>query len=127
MRDERVRFAEVRSSTRLTLGFPYQGGTQLRIVLRQREQREPEVLILVDRGQLACLRDCTFSARFGTEEVMQWDAQAAESSPGDVIFVNRTEVFIEELLRARKVILEIDLYGYGLAQFTFNITGLKWR
>jgi hypothetical protein len=126
MRATKAKFAEVKSTNKAQLGFPYRGGSTLRLILRKSSDAETTVVFFLDRGQLPCHTDCKIAAKFDDEEVKDWEGTGPALSSSDAVFVDDAADFLTRLKTSKKVVVEVLLYDHGPSQFTFNIRGLKW-
>ena len=127
MRRSITQIAEIKSTNKANLDFPYKGGSTLELNLRKRESEEDDVFVSIDRGQIPCFNICRVFTKFDNDEVVEWGGSGAESGRSDLIFIGKSQEFIERLKSAKKLIIEIQIYNHGRFQFNFNVSGLKWK
>lgn len=128
MRGVKTKLAELRSTNRAQLDFPYRGGSTLEMNLRKRDSDdEPEVFFRLDRGQVPCHSDCSLFSKFDSDEVKGWEGTGPKSHRGDTIFVDNSKEFLERLRTAKRLTVEVLIFNHGKFQYTFNVDGLKWE
>ena len=128
MRGVKTKLAELRSTNRAQLDFPYRGGSTLELNLRQGDSGDkPEVFFWLDRGQIPCHSDCSLFSKFDGDEVKEWEGTGPASHRGDTIFVNNSHEFLGRLRTAKKLTIEVLIFNQGKFQYTFNVGGLKWE
>lgn len=128
MRRSITQIAEINSTNKANLDFPYKGGSTLELNLRKMDSKEEDdVFFSIDRGQIPCFNICRIFSKFDNDEVIEWGGIGAESGRSDLIFIGKSQEFIERLKSAKKLIIEIQIYNHGRFQFNFNVSGLKWK
>ena len=127
MRRSITQIAEIKSTNKANLDFPYKGGSTLELNLRKRGSEEDDVFVSIDRGQIPCFNICRIFTKFDQDEVVEWGGSGADSGRSDLIFIGKSQEFIERLKSAKKLIIEIQIYNHGRFQFNFNVSGLKWN
>ena len=128
MRGTKTKVAELRSTNRAQLDFPYRGGSTLELTVRKSDKEEdPDVIFWLDRGQIPCLSDCSISAKFDNDEVKEWEGSGPQSHRSDTIFLDSSKDFLARLKSAKRLTVEILIFNHGRFQYTFNTAGLKWE
>jgi len=127
MRGTKTRFAELNSTNRAQLSFPYGGGSKLQLIIRKKSDADTDVVFLLDRGQVPCHTDCRMAAKFDDDEVAEWELSGPASGRSASLFVDEANDFLERLKTAKKLVVEVQIYDHGSFQFTFNPKGLKWE
>ncbi len=129
MRGTTERAAELTSDNSVSLAFPYQGGSSLYILLRHSQRFGGlNAMLRISKGQLLCrIRGCKIAAKFDDGKVLTLNARPAESGHPDFVFLNDASAFVTRLRSAKKVIIEVEVWKHGLAQFTFQAGGLSWK
>lgn len=127
MREIKTKFAELNSSNRAQLGFPYQGGSVLQLIIRKRSNEQiSDVEFWINSGQIPCRAECNIVTKFDDDEVKEWAATGSESGRNNLLFVDDATDFIERLKNAKKLIVEVQIYDYGRFQYSYNPKNLKW-
>lgn len=114
------------SETVADFDFPYNGGSQLQIVIRDNEGSK-DVMFVITKGQFDCgITDCEISAKFDDGPVESLSAARAEGGVSDTIFLaNGEAAFIKKLKNSKQVIIEPKFFQHGAEQFKFKTAGLK--
>ena len=121
-------FASVSSTNTVAQSPPYDSDTRLRILVRESPANGSDVLIVLSSGQLMCpsYEGCHGTVRFddGLPQRVSFSGSADNSS--DTIFVDGAKSFIAKLKKAKRAIVEIEIYQAGRPQFEFDVHDLKW-
>lgn len=124
MRGTEVRVALLRSTNSVQLEFPYAGGSQLDLVLRQKSGIADAYLV-IEKGQLACLSpSCKISARFDEGDVIELVGEPGQNT--STVFLEHPQLISETIRLAKKLIVEVSLHNDGARQFKFDLDGLEW-
>lgn len=128
MRGESSYFAATTSQNLVELDFPYQGGTDLKIMLRKDAEHGNDVIFLVNKGQLYCnYRDCYVSIKFDDGAVEKIETVEAAAGSSELLFLaNNPSGFVNRLKSADTVMVEVQFYNHGKEQFKFDVSGLEW-
>lgn len=122
-------YARTTSTNSIFQSSPYDGQTTMDMLVREREGRGSDVLLIISSGQMMCpsYEGCEGTVRFddGPAEPVSFDGPADNSS--ETIFVSDADDFIAKLKKSKKVVIEKTLYQAGNPQFEFNVEGLKWE
>lgn len=125
--DEAVVHATTRSTNVHQFGFPYKGGTRAYLSIRQAGASEPDVMFIIDRGQLLCRPDCKVRLRFDDEpEALDYGGSPTSDGSSDTIFIRAEEMLIDRLKTARRLRVEVTVYNEGLRVFDFAVAKLNW-
>ena len=128
MRGAKTKVAELRSTNRAQLDFPYRGGSTLELTVRKRSSEDDtDVIFWLERGQIPCHSDCSITTKFDNDEVKEWAGTGPQSHRGDTIFVDNANEFLERLKIAKRLTVEVLIFNHGRFQYTFNVSGLKWE
>ena len=122
MSGKKKKFANIHSSNYIQQDFPYEGQTYLRITIR--EQGSTDVYFVIDRGQIQCSEysgtNCIY-ARFDEEQPVKFRTVEASSGNSELVFLSgNTKKFINKCKGAKVIKIQIPLYKYGNAVFTFE-------
>lgn len=126
MRGSTGRFARLGARDPINLAFPY-GQSTPELVLR----RDPKYgfdVYLSANGQFLCrsYNNDTVSVKLDDGPIEEWACADAESGSSDIIFIVRAESFLAKLRKAKRLIIEADMYQAGRQQMTFDVAGLIW-
>lgn len=122
MRGTSQHFAGVSSLNTVKLDFPYEGGTTVDLVISSGNTLS--VFLNLHNGQFDCRGGaCAVSYKFDDGKV---ETPATSSSSNTAIFMDNPQAFLDELRKAKRLIVEVPIYKAGLPQFKFDVAGLKW-
>lgn len=126
MRGTKTRFASATANNSLNLGFPYDGG-HARLTLRQRPEDGLNVFLSID-GQFICSEYSgdTVAVKFDDGPIQTYRCAEPAAGGTGLLFINGEKRFVENLRKAKKVIIEAPFYDNGRQQMTFDVAGLDW-
>ncbi len=126
MRGSVSRFARLGASEPISLDFPY-GESTPELVIRQDPKYGFDIYITAN-GQFLCRSydNDTVSVKFDDGEIEQWACGDAESGSSDILFIINAESFLAKLRKAKRIIVEADMYQAGRQQMAFDVKSLKW-
>lgn len=121
-------FASTASTNSIELDSPYDGGSTLRMTVRQSPAHGADVLLVLSSGQLLCRAydGCYATVRFDDKPAERVELTEPSDNSSDTVFVSNASLFIAKLKKAEKVIVELEIYEAGRPQFEFDSAGLKW-
>ena len=121
-------FAETTSTNSVNLNFPYGGGSTVALTVRRAPAWGLDVVFKLSSGQLVCNsnRDCHATVRFDQGPAQRFSLNEASDHSNDVVFVNADHQFLAKLKKAKKLVVELEIYEGGRPQFEFNVSGLEW-
>lgn len=136
MRGTAQKFLQVTSENAVNFEFPYNGGSEMAILVRSKkvelkEGEKPEglkpteAMLMIEKGQFLCssYNDCHISAKFDDGKIQTYPMVEAADASSDVIFFSSSSRFIKNLQSHKKVIIEAEFFQAGKKQFKFNIDG----
>jgi hypothetical protein len=128
MRNAKVRFAALDSKNAAQFRPPYDGGSRLRIMLRNGDKASGmglDAFIVIERGQFDCdLRGCTVAYKFDDGKVGTFWMNRGNDSQS--LFVTTAAGFIGLLKKSKVLMLEAEFYQDGKRQFEFDVAGLEF-
>ena len=131
MRNKTSYFASKLSNNAVNLAFPYQGGSKISLMLRKHSEYGNDVMFSLSKGQFTCRIDgCHISVKFDEGDVEKYSMDESESGTNDVLFISGSKSikkFMDKLKKSKKMVIEVSIYDYGRAQFTFDTQGLEWK
>ncbi|TBH74901.1 hypothetical protein [Aquirufa nivalisilvae] len=117
------------SKNTVELNFPYNGGTNLEIWLRNGLNGQGnEVFLIVNKGQFMSSFDGEETVRMKFDNSPPISSNFSNESTGKstTIFLSKSSSIIKRLKKSKKLIIEVDFYDNGTSQFEFDVEGLKW-
>lgn len=129
MRGTSESYAQLKSEETISLDFPYRGGSSLAVLLRDSQRYGGlNVILKLSKGQLSCAYGgCRVSAKFDSGKITSFRASRASGGNSDTIFIDDAKGFLKRLRTSNHVIIEVPVWKYGDAQFTFQPKGLTWK
>ena len=130
MTDKVTKFASIRSQDYINLRFPYEGDTYMNMNVRQKAG-QTDVYLVIDRGQIQCNEYSGtdyVNIRFDDESPVEFRTAEAASGNSEIVFISGNKnKFINKCKKARNIKVQIPIYNYGQALFTFHVTEpLQW-
>lgn len=138
MRDTAQKFVQTESDNEVSFDFPYNGGSKLGLMLRSKKTHLKdgitaeslplsEAVIVISKGQFLCsaYSDCHVSAKFDNGKIQKFSMSPASGGRSDVLFVDNSKSFIENVKSHKKIIIEADFYNSGAKQFKFDLSGIQ--
>lgn len=121
-----TQIARVLANDLVNLEFPYNGGSQAKILIRK-ESGPTEILFVIDKGQIDTDIDGTYiKIKFDDESPKKWSMSTSSDGSRDVLFFNNEISLLKKIKESKKIVLEIPFYQNGNQQFVFNTADLKW-
>ncbi len=123
--DSSVVAYEALSDNTFSFAFPYQGATKARLLVRDKGQKEQDVIFVIERGQLVHdVRDGEIRVRFDDGEIDTFSTSRAASRDSHIAFIGSEERFIEKASKAKRIRVEFTVFSNGthVADFRFTKT-----
>jgi len=118
--------ASLTSPTRLQFGFPYAGGSTVRLGLRERNN-DALVSLHVSNGAFnKSFQGGSVQIRFDGGPPVTYRYEAAENGSATVIFLDQPDAITRKLKSSRTTVVSLDFYNQGKRQLTFRTAGLRW-
>jgi hypothetical protein len=127
VRNATIYFASLESENTANFDFPYQGGSKLRLSVRWHPQYGQEVMLKISKGQFVCgVDDCSGTINFGSGPQIISLSEPTDNS-SDTLFITDSSEIIDQLKKAKQVVVELPFYQEGNRQFTFEAkAALVW-
>lgn len=121
MSGKSVKQYSVSSNNQTFLDFPYKGGTNAKLVVRNHPRYGNDVLIMIDKGQLLCntIR-CNVSIKIDDGKVITYKGSEPSDYDKTIIFMPNYKSIVQSLKKSKKTLVEIDFYKNGSFAFEFN-------
>lgn len=122
-----IKTAEIISSDKIELNFPYTGGTKGIITIRKHPRWGTDVMISISNGQMLCgYRNCEVTVSFDNAKSKIFSAIEPADHSNKMVFIKDAKGFIKQLKGSKKTLVEIAFYQNGSYAFEFNTAGLKF-
>jgi hypothetical protein len=121
-------FASSKSTNKVELKFPYDGGTTMEVNLRN-DGKENEVILTLDKGSFMASVGGSQSVKVKFDDQAATEFSYGSSADGDtkMAFLNNSQSFIKKIKASKKVMIEVTFFQQGSQIFEFNTEGLKWE
>lgn len=130
MRGDITSYAFTTSTNKKFFEFPYNGGSNLRLVLRNMNN-DFSIYVQISKGQFVCgYPSCEASFKFDDGAVQSITMANSSTYEGDTLFIkyDKTEKeILNKLRKSKNLIIELPFYQAGSEQFKFNVSGLQWE
>lgn len=117
------------SRNNVHLDSPYDGGTDLSIVIRNSDELGNELLLVTNNGQLWCeYSNCSMTVKFDEGSIEEYAISRATGGSSDVMFLSNSENdFISKLKASKQTMIEVGFFNNGNKQFTLDTEHLDWQ
>ena len=129
MRGTELRFTATESTNTEHFEFPYNGGSNLILIVRTGNSGN-DVMIRISKGQFLCnvVGGCEVNFKFDDGAIESITFVEPESYDSDLLFVKNPGTvtkIISKLEKAKQLTIEPSFFQYGKVQFKFNVEGFK--
>ncbi|CAG2532946.1 hypothetical protein MAR621_03140 [Maribacter dokdonensis] len=120
-------FAVATSINQLDFDFPYNGGSNGYITIRNMDG-ENTIAISVDKGQFQTSfgNNEHLRIKFDDEELRKYNFSSASDGSMNVVFPAQAKALIQKIKASKTVKIEAPFYNEGRQVLNFNIDGLVW-
>lgn len=126
MTDNVVYNATILSSDMAYLDFPYEGGTTMKLFIRNRNG-EQDAFIRCENGQITDDYDNrTLTIRFDDDAAVNYEVLESDDGDSEFRFIYSANKFIKRLKKAKKLKIQVQFYNNGTHVYNFDVDGLKW-
>jgi hypothetical protein len=114
--------ALITSSNSHNFGFPYQGETFARLVMRT-TGKQKDVMIILDQGQIVChsYMNCKIQVRFDDAPAQSFRGSESSDNDPTLVFLSPESKFMVNAAKAKKIIIALTLYQEGIRIFEFDL------
>jgi hypothetical protein len=117
-----IKEATISSKEPIEFSFPYGGPQYPRLIVRNHPRYGNNIILSIDRGQFICNdENCGVTVRFDNGKPERFAGVEPSDNSTTVIFIQNYRRFVEELEKARVVIIEAEFYQEGPRQIEFDI------
>jgi hypothetical protein len=118
-------FAEVSAKELLMFDFPYDGGSQARLIIRYTNKNE--ILLVISKGQFKTNYDGTsVRIRFDEEPPANYTCSEPSDRSSNVLFINSASKLIKKMKSAKTMLIEAEFYQEGNRIMEFDVSNLQW-
>jgi len=123
-------FAGIKSSNSLSLAFPYGGANYGQLTVRKRPSDGTSVTLEVAKGQILCssYNGCPINVRFDDGPIIKFSGTEPADNSSDTVFLNNERRFIELASKAKRILVQVNIYQNGAPILEFNTSKpLEWK
>lgn len=115
------------SPTVLNFDFPYTGGSTATLTLRYKNSLTYAYLE-VSNGQFnRSFQGGNASIRFDGKAPVRYSLSAAENGRANIVFFDSPDKLIDQMKRARTMVVDVAFDGQGNRHIEFTTLGLRWN
>lgn len=128
MTHEKRYFASCVSNNEIEFEFPYDGGSNFTLTLRNMGKGN-EIILEVSKGQFmpGIMSGEYCRVKFDEGETVKYTYNSAEDGSADIIFFDNSPKFLLNLKKAKKLMIEAPFYNAGRQVIYFDVEGLNWN
>jgi hypothetical protein len=121
-------YAQIYSTTWLSFQFPYNGGSEVDLFIRNIDNQN-ELILRVSKGQFLSSFGLSSSVRirFDQDQPISVSYNSASDGSTDVIFLDDPDQLIQRIKKARNFIIEVAFYQEGNKHLEFAYQDFKWE
>jgi len=127
MTNEKMFFASCVSTNEIEFEFPYNGGSNFTLTLRNIGKGN-EIVLQVSKGQFmpGIMSSEYCRVKFEDGETVKYTYNSAADGSADVIFLDNSTKFLTKLKTAKKLMIEAPFFDAGRQVINFDVEGLTW-
>lgn len=130
MNDSKSKFASIVSDNIVNFDFPYQGGSDMTITVRNTKKWGTDVYISISKGQFICNEyngTNYVRIRFDNGTPIKFTTNEPSDGSSDLLFLTNRKKFINLAKKAKRILIEAPFYQEGNQVFTFTVDKpLEW-
>lgn len=115
------------SSNTVSFDFPYSGPQNGKLMLRTDPKYGKDVIFSIEKGQILCpsYDECSVLVRFDEGKATTYSASGAADNSTETIFIRNYSRFSEQMMKAKRVRLSVNIYQEGAPVFDFDVSGFN--
>lgn len=128
MTSKRRYFAMIYSTTWLSFKFPYDGGSEAYLTVRNMDS-DNEILLTVTKGQFISSYDYSKSLRirFDNDQPIEIYYTFPSDGSSNIIFLDSADQLIQKIKNAHSFIVEVEFYKEGNKLLQFSYENFVWN
>lgn len=122
--------ASITSDNSLDLAFPYAGRNHAFLTVRKHPQYGLDVILQIQKGQILCssYSGCPIQVKFDDAPPVKFSGTGSADHDSKVIFFKDANRFINQATKAKKILVQANLYQAGAPVLEFSMNEpLKWQ
>ena len=131
MSGEVTKWAMSDSLNKVSMAFPYHGGSEGTIIAF-----EKNVKLYFTKGQVMCsnYNGCTIRVKFDDEKPADYAAVGPDNGQSNYVFLGRNDItgngaekFLNKLKTAKRVMISVEMYQENNPVWEFNVAGFNLK
>lgn len=129
MTDKKSYLAYIVSENEVDFEFPYNGGSNLLLYLRNDPQYGQNIYIKITKGQfnMDLIDGQTIKVRFDEDQAFNVKCNGPSDHSMDVLFLNGYKKVVDRLKTAKTMKVSVEFFNEGTRTFTFDVANLNWE
>ena len=122
--------ASITSDNSLSLSFPYSGKNHAFLTVRQHPQYGLDVILQIQQGQILCSSygGCPIQVKFDDAPPIRFNGVPSADHDSTTIFFQGANKFINQAAKAKKILVQANLYQAGAPVLEFSTKeSLVWK
>lgn len=122
--------ASITSDNSLSLDFPYKGINHAHLTVRQHPKYGLDVILQIDKGQIICssYQGCPIEVKFDNAQPIRFNGIGSADHDRRVAFLQSEKKFINQATKAKKILVQVNLYKAGAPVLEFSTNEpLAWQ
>jgi len=121
-------YASCTSKNMVEFSFPYDGGSDLTIIIRKHSKYGHDICFKISKGQFNSDIDGeSLLARFDKGSIKRFSCSTSADGSADVLFIDNYRLFLKNLRKSKTCKIQCAFYQGGDQTFSFDTGGLKWN
>ncbi|WP_019988180.1 hypothetical protein [Rudanella lutea] len=123
-----ITYRAVLSSTNtIEFSYPYTGGTNVSLTIRKTKENE-YVYLEVEKGLFTrSFQNGSAQVQFDGRKPITYNLSAAANGRANIVFFEKEDRLIEQMKRAKNMLVSLSFAGQKPREVKFQITGLRWN
>lgn len=118
------------SKNEANFSFPY-GSSNLSLMLRKDPEYGNDIMFSILNGQFnICFNGCKIAIKFDNQKIEYYPMVGSNDGSSNTLFIDgkkNRQRFMNNLRKAKKMIVEASFFDHGKEQFTFDVHNLEWK
>lgn len=127
MTSKKIYFATVDAKDLLQLNFPYNGGSTASLLIQYRDGQSYPVLEVTKGQFMAGVDGEDIRIRFDEGKAMTFSGNSPADEDTKVLFITPAARFIEKLKKAKRIIIQAEMFNDGTQTMEFDTENLIWK
>lgn len=121
-------FATLQSVNDVEFKFPYNGGSNLILVVRKHPKYGTDVYIKITKGQFNHgINGAKILVRFDDAQPVTYSCNTPSDNSSDLLFINDAKGFIKKLKNSKQCKIQAEFFNGGNPVFTFITQNFEWN